>query len=55
MTEGALVAMAYGHSTVVHGDPVTQHVVPLPNGPDPVLGRRRSVPATTGAAEEPRP
>jgi threonine dehydrogenase-like Zn-dependent dehydrogenase len=38
VTEGALVAMAYGHSTVVHGDPVTQHVVPLPDGLDPVLG-----------------
>jgi threonine dehydrogenase-like Zn-dependent dehydrogenase len=36
--EGALVAMAYGHVTVVHGDPVTQHVVPLPAGLDPVLG-----------------
>jgi threonine dehydrogenase-like Zn-dependent dehydrogenase len=36
--EGTLVAMAYGHSTVVHGDPVTQHVVPLPGGLDPVLG-----------------
>jgi threonine dehydrogenase-like Zn-dependent dehydrogenase len=38
VTEGTLVAMAYGHSTVVHGDPVTQHVVPLPSGLDPVLG-----------------
>ncbi len=38
VTEGALVAMAYGHSTVVHGDPVAQHVVPLPSGLDPVLG-----------------
>lgn len=36
--EGSLVAMAYGHSTAVHGDPVTQHVVPLPPGLDPVLG-----------------
>jgi threonine dehydrogenase-like Zn-dependent dehydrogenase len=36
--EGGLVAMAYGHATVVHGDPVTQHVVPLPPGLDPVLG-----------------
>jgi threonine dehydrogenase-like Zn-dependent dehydrogenase len=36
--EGAVVAMAYGHSTVVHGDPVTQHVVPLPPGLDPLLG-----------------
>jgi threonine dehydrogenase-like Zn-dependent dehydrogenase len=30
--------MAYGHATVVHGDPVTQHVVPLPAGLDPLLG-----------------
>ena len=36
--EGDLVAMAYGHSTAVHGDPLTQHVVPLPPGLDPVLG-----------------
>jgi threonine dehydrogenase-like Zn-dependent dehydrogenase len=36
--EGALVAMAYGHATAVHGDPLTQHVVPLPPGLDPVLG-----------------
>jgi len=36
--EGALVAMAYGHSTAVHGDPLTQHVVPLPPGLDPLLG-----------------
>jgi threonine dehydrogenase-like Zn-dependent dehydrogenase len=36
--EGEVVAMAYGHSTVVHGDPVTQHVVPLPPGLDPLLG-----------------
>nr|WP_246405770.1 zinc-binding alcohol dehydrogenase [Modestobacter versicolor] len=36
--EGSLVAMAYGHSTVVHGDPVTQHVVQLPAGLDPLLG-----------------
>lgn len=35
---GATVAMAYGHATVVHGDPLTQHVVPLPDGFDPVLG-----------------
>ena len=35
---GAVVAMAYGHSTVVHGDPLAQHVVPLPAGLDPVLG-----------------
>jgi threonine dehydrogenase-like Zn-dependent dehydrogenase len=38
VAEGAVVAMAYGHSTVVHGDPVTQHVVPLPPGLDAVLG-----------------
>ena len=36
--EGDLVAMAYGHATAVHGDPLTQHVVPLPPGLDPVLG-----------------
>jgi NADPH:quinone reductase-like Zn-dependent oxidoreductase len=36
--EGAVVAMAYGHSTAVHGDPVTQHVMPLPPGLDPLLG-----------------
>jgi threonine dehydrogenase-like Zn-dependent dehydrogenase len=36
--EGSLVAMAYGHSTVHHGDPRTEHVVPLPDGLDPVLG-----------------
>jgi threonine dehydrogenase-like Zn-dependent dehydrogenase len=36
--EGALVAMAYGHSTVVHGDPAAQHVVRLPAGLDPLLG-----------------
>ncbi len=38
VAEGRLVAMAYGHATVVHGDPVTQHVVPLPDDLDPVLG-----------------
>jgi threonine dehydrogenase-like Zn-dependent dehydrogenase len=36
--EGAVVAMAYGHSTVVHGDPGTQHVVQLPADLDPLLG-----------------
>jgi threonine dehydrogenase-like Zn-dependent dehydrogenase len=36
--EGALVAMTYGHTTVHHGDPVTEHIVPLPPGLDPVLG-----------------
>ena len=35
---GAVVAMAYGHSTVVHGDPLTQNVVRLPDDLDPVLG-----------------
>jgi threonine dehydrogenase-like Zn-dependent dehydrogenase len=35
---GDLVAMAYGHATVVHGDPLAQNVVPLPGGLDPVLG-----------------
>jgi threonine dehydrogenase-like Zn-dependent dehydrogenase len=38
VAEGTVVAMAYGHSTVVHGDPVTQHVVPLPPDLDPLLG-----------------
>ena len=38
VAEGAVVAMAYGHATVVHGDPVTQHVVSLPAGLDPLLG-----------------
>jgi threonine dehydrogenase-like Zn-dependent dehydrogenase len=37
VAEGTVVAMAYGHSTVVHGDPVTQHVVAVPAGLDPVL------------------
>ena len=35
---GSVVAMAYGHSTVVHGDPLAQHVVRLPAHLDPVLG-----------------
>ena len=38
VAEGAVVAMAYGHASVVHGDPVRQHVVPLPAGLDPLLG-----------------
>jgi threonine dehydrogenase-like Zn-dependent dehydrogenase len=38
VSEGAVVAMAYGHSTAVHGDPLTQHVVPLPPALDPLLG-----------------
>lgn len=35
---GDLVAMAYGHATVVHGDPLAQAVVPVPADLDPVLG-----------------
>jgi threonine dehydrogenase-like Zn-dependent dehydrogenase len=38
VSEDAVVAMAYGHSTAVHGDPLTQHVVPLPPELDPLLG-----------------
>jgi threonine dehydrogenase-like Zn-dependent dehydrogenase len=38
VAEGAVVAMAYGHSTVVHGGSGTQPVVPLPAGFDPLLG-----------------
>ncbi len=38
VTDGALVAMTYGHTTVHHGDPVTEHVVALPPDLDPVLG-----------------
>lgn len=38
VAEGAVVAMAYGHSTVVHGNPLSQHVVRLPAGLDPLLG-----------------
>jgi threonine dehydrogenase-like Zn-dependent dehydrogenase len=38
VAEGAVVAMAYGHSTVVHGDPAGQHVVVLPPDLDPLLG-----------------
>ncbi|MCV2489422.1 zinc-binding alcohol dehydrogenase [Geodermatophilus sp. YIM 151500] len=38
VTEGGLVAMAYGHTTVHHGDPLAAHVVPLPDGLDPRLG-----------------
>ncbi|WP_029429753.1 zinc-binding alcohol dehydrogenase [Blastococcus sp. URHD0036] len=38
VAEGAMVAMAYGHASVVHADPVTRHVVPLPDGLDPLLG-----------------
>jgi len=36
--EGALVAMPVGHRTVHHGDPATEHVVPVPEDLDPVLG-----------------
>lgn len=38
MPTGGLVAMAYGHKTVHHGDPMTEHVVQLPDDLDPVLG-----------------
>jgi threonine dehydrogenase-like Zn-dependent dehydrogenase len=38
MPTGGLVAMAYGHKTVHHGDPMTEHVVALPDNLDPVLG-----------------
>ena len=36
--EGTLVAMTYGHRTVHHGDPRSEHVVALPAGLDPLLG-----------------
>jgi len=35
---GGLVAMAYGHKTVHHGDPISEHVVTIPDDLDPVLG-----------------
>ncbi|MFH5823452.1 zinc-binding dehydrogenase [Georgenia sp. AZ-5] len=35
---GDLVASAYGHATAHVSDPVTEHVVPLPDDLDPVLG-----------------
>lgn len=35
---GDLVASAYGHATAHVSDPVREHVVPLPDGLDPVLG-----------------
>ena len=38
VAEGATVAMAYGHRTGYDGDPVTDRVVPLPPGLDPLLG-----------------
>jgi NADPH:quinone reductase-like Zn-dependent oxidoreductase len=37
-TDGDLVASAYGHATAHVSDPITEHVVPLPGGLDPVLG-----------------
>ena len=37
-SEGALVAAAYGHATAHVADPVHEHVVPLPDDLDPVLG-----------------
>lgn len=37
-SEGALVAAAYGHATAHVADPVHEHLVPLPDGFDPVLG-----------------
>jgi threonine dehydrogenase-like Zn-dependent dehydrogenase len=36
--EGAVVAAAYGHATAHVADPVTEHVVPLPDGLDPLHG-----------------
>lgn len=36
--EGGLVAMPIGHRTVHHADPVAEHVVPVPEDLDPVLG-----------------
>ncbi|MBA3798556.1 MAG: zinc-binding dehydrogenase [Geodermatophilaceae bacterium] len=38
MPTGGLVAMAYGHKTVHHGDPLSEHIVALPEDLDPVLG-----------------
>jgi threonine dehydrogenase-like Zn-dependent dehydrogenase len=38
MTEGALVAMAYGHRTGRCADPARTTVVPVPDDLDPVLG-----------------
>ncbi len=37
-TVGDLVASAYGHATAHVSDPVREHVVPLPDDLDPVLG-----------------
>lgn len=36
--EGATVAMTYGHSSAHHANPLTEHVVVLPEGLDAVLG-----------------
>ncbi|HEV2796483.1 MAG TPA: zinc-binding alcohol dehydrogenase [Nocardioides sp.] len=36
--EGSLVASAYGHATAHVSDPVREHVVPLPDDLDPILG-----------------
>jgi threonine dehydrogenase-like Zn-dependent dehydrogenase len=36
--EGVLVAAAYGHASAHVADPVTEHLVPLPEGLDPLLG-----------------
>ena len=38
VSEGAMVAMAYGHRTSHIADPVTDHFVVLPDDIDPVLG-----------------
>ncbi|MCY1136440.1 zinc-binding alcohol dehydrogenase [Actinoplanes sp. Pm04-4] len=38
VTEGAVVAMTYGHRTGWTGDPLRDRVVPLPSGLDPLLG-----------------
>ncbi|MFI5935488.1 zinc-binding alcohol dehydrogenase [Actinoplanes sp. NPDC051494] len=38
VTEGALVAMTYGHRTGWTGDPLRDRVVPLPADLDPILG-----------------
>ena len=38
VTEGAVVAMTYGHRTGFLGDPVRDRVVPLPDDLDPLLG-----------------
>jgi len=38
VTEGAVVAMTYGHRTAYRGDPLVDRVVPLPPDLDPLLG-----------------